>query len=197
MKETLLKTQTGNRMVRRVSLTRSGVKVSTFVANNTSATSDSDTVYSNESYTDVRCECSDIISEQTDWLDIEINVFNQIVLCNPRIEIINPFSEKSKILITANNNIVKVFNIGGLDGYNELDFLENDELVDNPENSEDTAKYFKSSGYKSIDIDGRVSPIIFNPYSASSPSLVTAKIIGNTDPSASGIFRISVRIPEE
>ena len=196
MKETLLKTQTGDRMVRRVALTRSGVKVSTFVAINTSTTSDSDE-YSNESYKDVRCECSDIISEQTDWLDIEINVFNQIVLCNPRIEIINPFSEKSKILITANNNIVKVFNIGGLDGYNELDFLENDELVDNPENSEDTAKYFKSSGYKSIDIDGRVSPIILNPYSASSPSLVTAKIIGNTDPSASGIFRISVRIPEE
>ena len=196
MKETLLKTQTGDRMVRRVALTRSGVKVSTFVAINTSTTSDSDE-YSNESYKDVRCECSDIISEQTDWLDIEIHVFNQIALCNPRIEILNPFSEKTKILITANNNIVKVFNIGGLDGYNELDFLENDELVDNPENSEDTAKYFKSSGYKSIDIDGRVSPIILNPYSASSPSLVTAKIIGNTDPSASGIFRISVRNPEE
>ena len=196
MKETLLNTQTGDRMVRRVALTRSGVKVSTFVASNTSTTSDSD-ASENESYRDVRCECSDIISEQTGWLDIEIHVFNQIVLCNPRIEILNPFSEKTKILITANNNIVKVFNIGGLDGYNELDFLENDELVDNPENSEDTAKYFKSSGYKSIDIDGRVSPIIFNPYSVSSPSLVTAKIIGNTDPSASGIFRISVRIPEE
>lgn len=196
MKETLLNTQTGDRMVRRVALTRSGVKVSTFVVNNTSVTSDS-SILENATYTDIRCECSDIISEQTDWLDIEINVFNQIALCNPRIEIINPFSEKTKILITANNNIVKVFDIGGLNGYNELDFLENDELVDNPENSEDTAKYFKSSGYKSIDIDGRVSPIIINPYSVSSPSLVTAKIIGNTDPSASGIFKISVRIPEE
>ena len=196
MKETLLNTQTGDRMVRRVALTRSGVKVSTFVVNNTSVTSDSN-ISENATYTDIRCECSDIISEQTDWLDIEINVFNQIALCNPRIEIINPFSEKTKILITANNNIVKVFDIGGLNGYNELDFLENDELVDNPENSEDTAKYFKSSGYKSIDIDGRVSPIIINPYSVSSPSLVTAKIIGNTDPSASGIFKISVRIPEE
>lgn len=193
MKETLLNTQTGDRMVRRVALTRSGVKVSTFVASNindTGALTAEELDILNK--TDVTYMCSSVVSEQTNWLDVSITVYNKVALYKPTLEIINAFSENSKILIMAGHNIVKTFDIGGLTGTVEFDFLANDELINNPEDPEDTSQYFKSSGFKMFDADGLASPIILNPYSVNAPLTATVNIVGNTNPAASGVFKMTV-----
>lgn len=189
-------TNDGSRMVKRLALTRNGVKVSSFISSNIRDDGGmTDEQLEMLQKTDYSYLCSSVISEQTNWLDVSITVFNKVALYRPTIQILNQFSENSKILIMAGPNIVKTFDIGGITGVKELDFLENDELVSNPGNSEgsDDSKYFMSSGYKAfIDKDGLASPIILNPFSVNAPLTVTANIVGNENSTASGVFKMNV-----
>ena len=194
MKEILFNSQTGQRMVKRIALTRNGVKVSTFAA---ASVNDEITLNENDlnslKNADYSYICSDIVSEQTNWLDIGITIYNKVALYKPSFEIFNAFSEGSKILIVTRNTIVKVFDVGGMTGKIEFDFLENDEPVSNPENPEDTSEYFKNSGFMIYrDDDGCASPIILNPYTKDIPVTATITLVGNTNPAASGVFKMTV-----
>lgn len=201
MKEILVNVSDGVTMVTRFTLTQSGVNTVSFRPKRSVVSSSNDTSEKPQEApvinSDYPYECSTIISEQTNWLDADVTVYDKIVLYNPRLEIITPFSENTKILVMSDHYTVKIFDIGGLTGNVELDFCEGDELIDNPENSEDSSKYFKSNGFRAVEIGDKWSPIILNPHSTDTPVTVLFRLVGNTDPSASGIFRISVRTIDE
>lgn len=196
MKEIVTKLSSGYNKVTRFALTQLGVSVSTFTTRkgNQSGTGDVVTEQLQNVYqTDYSYDLSDIVSEQDNWLDVEISVYKQIALYNPTLEIINPFSENTRLLVIVDKYTIKVFNIGGLTGIISFDFMENDELIGNTENPEDESRYFKSNGFRAVDINGKLSPVILNPRDVSLPATVTLKILGNIDPAASGIFRMTVR----
>ena len=202
MKEVLsTDSQTGKVMVKRYALTQSGVTINTFQKVNTIA-SDAVDVETEEinAKKDYALDCMEVISEQNNWLDITFPIYIKAAIYHPTIQVINKFSEKAKILFMANSNIVKAFDIGSLDvGITNLDFLSGDQIATetNPENPEEvTNRYFKSSGFMATNISDWESPIILNPRSTDTPVDVAVKVLGNTDPAACGIFKMSI-IPIE
>lgn len=202
MKEVLsTDSQTGNVMVKRFALTQDGVSVSKFRKVNTVSTEEVDAEISEiASKKDYSVDCAEIVSEQNNWLNVSFPVYTRIAINHPTIQILNKFSESAKILIMADMDVVKTFDIGKLDvGIANLDFLENDEILTetNPEDSEDVTRYFKSNNLQAIKIGDWESPIILNPNSVDNPRTVTISLFGNTDPAACGIFKVAVEALDE